>query len=410
MPQLVIDQGQTREGSAAGARAAAAFRRLEAWIDRTGWEGPDLCDVKATPLFMWLGDARHRVRGVWRIAGPVLAWEERNRALARRIFRAKTYIYPQALALLARGYLRRARETDDEALLDKARQCLGWLIDHPSRGYRGACWGQPYDWASRERIPAHTPRATVTSIVVHALLDAYEGTSESRYLEVAASAGEFYAHDLHHTVDDEGDLCFSYTACDRFRVHNANMVAAAALARIWRHDGGRQLLELSQRAARFTAKHQNADGSWYYWAPPDKLAYTIDNYHTGFVLEAYECIRECLGEEFAFGRELEAGLGFYGDRLFTRDGVPKLLPDATYPIDIQSCAQSIITFASLSGARPELLARARSIADWTLDHMCDASGYFYYRMDQDGRIDRTAYIRWAESWMLYALALVAGGD
>jgi hypothetical protein len=38
--------------------------------------------------------------------------------------------------------------------------------------------------------------------------------------------------------------------------------------------------------------------------------------------------------------------------------------------------------------------------------MFDNEGYFYYRFLKNGKIDKTPYIRWSESWMLRALSFV----
>ena len=161
------------------------------------------------------------------------------------------------------------------------------------------------------------------------------------------------------------------------------------------------------KAINFTMSHQNKDGSWYYWATPDKLIYNIDNYHTGFVLECLNICRRSLKEEYEYEEELRKGLKFYANNLFLNDGTPKIRHNSIYPIDIHSCSQGIITFYELADLEPKYLNMTKKIADWSIKNMQDKKGYFYYRIYKN-RVDKTPYIRWGKAWMLRALRYFSG--
>ena len=206
---------------------------------------------------------------------------------------------------------------------------------------------------------------------------------------------------------DEDRVCFSYTPIDNFHVHNANLWSASVLLRAFTYIGDRKCKEMGVKALNFTVSYQNEDGSWYYWAPPDELLYSIDNYHTGFILECLNIARRALRKEFMFEDELRKGLEFYVTNLFLEDGTPKMRPDSTYPIDIHSCAQAIITFSELSDFEPKYLDIGMKVAEWTVKNMQDTEGYFYYRMYRN-RTDKTPYIRWGQAWMLRALSYIVG--
>jgi hypothetical protein len=203
--------------------------------------------------------------------------------------------------------------------------------------------------------------------------------------------------------DKDGHICFSYTSIDNFHVHNANVVVAANLIRTWYHCKRQDLKDIGQRALDFTVKYQNNDGSWYYWAPPDTILGNIDNYHTGFILESMELIRKYLGKDFHYEKQMDLGLDFYINHFFENDVIPKLFHNCLYPIDIQSCAQSIITLVELSKSYSSLAEKPLKIADWTIKNMFDPNGYFYYRLYKNGYVDKTPYLRWAEAWMFRAL-------
>ena len=147
--------------------------------------------------------------------------------LSRTLYRIKPAYNAKAMALFARGYLNLYRASGKENYLDKARYCLTWLTENPSRGYSGYCWGYPFDWQSLIFIPRGTPSGVVTSQVAHAFIDAYEILHEKRYLDIAKSCCSFILHDLKKDIINSESLCFSYTPIDTYHVHNANLWAAS---------------------------------------------------------------------------------------------------------------------------------------------------------------------------------------
>jgi len=369
---------------------------LDKWVENNGWEGYDPYDIKETKLFLYFQKNRYTA-----FAADLIVSLFPN--LSRKIFRVKKRVIPKAMALFARGYLILYKKLEDKKYLNKALYCLNWLVNNPSKGYSGFCWGYPFDWQSRIFIPKGTPCSVVTSIAAHAFLDAYEILGDKKYLNIAESCCNFMINDLNIDKVDNDKICFSYTPIDNFHVHNANMWVASVLARVYKYTKNEKFKEMCLKATNFTVSYQNEDGSWYYWAPPDKLAYRIDNYHTGFVLECLNIIRRELGDEFKYEEELRNGLKFYKENLFLDDGTPKMTNKRIYPIDIHSCAQAIITFYELSDFEPKYLSMAEKVAKWTIKHMQDEKGYFYYRIYKYF-VDKTPYIRWGQAWMLRALS------
>jgi len=321
----------------------------------------------------------------------------------RRLFRIRKQVNAKAMALFARAYLNLHRETMNENYLRKALDCLDWLIENRSRGFSGYCWGYPFDWQSRIMIPKGTPSVVVTSIAAHAFLDAWEVLERNVYLDIARSCCDFMVNDLN--IDQvNGRVCFSYTPLDHFHVHNANSFAASTLLRTYGFLQEEQYRDLGIEAMNFTVCHQNEDGSWYYWAPPDRLLCSIDNYHSGFILECLNVCRRILKADFVVADELRKGLEYYAHNLFLGDGTPKMNHNSIYPIDIHSCAQGLITFCELADFEPKCLNLAGKVAEWTIKNMQNAEGFFHYRIHRGGRVDKTPYIRWGQAWMLRALS------
>lgn len=380
------------------------FLSLNEWIK----ENPmsyDLLDIKTEPIFLKIIQLSQSSRITKILTAPLLIVSDKYKNLFRILFKTQKKRYAQAEALIARSYLAYYKYTGEQEYLNSGLQKLEWLAENTAIK-DNFCWGQPYDWYSRQLIPKNTPRATVSTQTANAFLDAYKLTKEIKWLKIAIEACEFFISDFNWDRDNDGDICFSYTTLDRYHIHNANMLIAATLIRTWYFTSDDKFKEFGLKAMQFTLKHQNKDGSWYYWAPPDKIIYKIDHYHTGFVLESLVIIERCLGQEFCAHDKLEKGVKYYLENLFENKYLPRFTNKSTFPIDIQSCAQAIITLTELSDLQPELIDKARGVANWSIQNMYDKKGFFYYRMNKNKKTDKTPYMRWAESWMLRALTFL----
>lgn len=380
------------------------FNDLENWIEKNPLSY-DLLDIKNQKIFHQIIKLSQKSWFLKVATAPFIILSERKTNLLRKLFSVKKQEFAQSQTLIARAFFAQYKNTGNQDYLSKAINKLEWLIAHRSPKSKHFGWGQPYDWYSRMLIPAHTPRATVSTQVANTFLDAYEITKEKKYLDIVVDICHLFINDFNWDEDDQGDVCFSYTTCDHYHIHNANMLVSSVLIRTWAHTKNDKFKDFGLRSMAFTIKHQNQDGSWFYWAPPDKVMGKIDNYHTGFVLESLEVNRKYLGSEFQFVEQMKLGLSYYIENLF--DGpIPKLTNKSKYPIDIQSCAQAIMTFAELKDFDNSLMRRAKDIAEWTISNMHDEDGFFYYRIFKNGKIDKTPYIRWSESWMLRALTFL----
>ncbi len=380
----------------------AHFDNLYEWIKHNDFMSHDVCDVTATPLFIWLQNINQKYRYGKYIFFPFYYMSKRYPGTLRIALGISKREYAQSYALICTALLSFQKRTGEGKYNNEVHDMLSWLSENHSGDEDYMSWGQPYDWYSRKKIPAHTPRTTVTTQVGHAFLDAYEYFHQDRYLEYAMKAGSFMVEKMPWDKDAEGAVCFPYTSIDQYHIHNANVLAAALLLRLDAVRKNDQFREMAYQAFSFTAKHQNADGSWYYWAPPDRILGVIDHYHTGFVLESYKLASDLWKGDFPFRENLEKGLSFYEKHLFTNDLIPKMTSESLYPVDIQSCAQAIITLGICLPDSHEKIHKLQKLYSWIQDHLYNADqGYYYYRLYKNRR-DTTPYLRWAESWMLRA--------
>jgi rhamnogalacturonyl hydrolase YesR len=313
--------------------------------------------------------------------------------------------YPQGIAMVIRGLVALYKKNHALGDLDEAVKLGNWLIENKSPLSIHAGWGQPFDWQSRSLVfPKNLPRATVTSQVMHALLDLFDVTNNQEFLDTAVDAAYLFKNEFNYSSDTNGNHCISYTTLDQYHIHNASMLAAGAIIRAMSYQRNNELIDFAMKAAKFTASHQNDDGSFYYWAPPDQLNYMIDNYHTGFVLEGFWNVIK-YGDDQEFKKVYDVGMKYYYEELFT-DNIPKLTKHKTYPIDIQSCAQSIISF-SVDVENKRYFRLAHEVAQFTNENMfLNKNSHFAYKLFEIGRLDESYYIRWGDAWMIRALALI----
>jgi hypothetical protein len=373
-----------------------AVARLDRWITNSGWLGYDPFDGLSAPL------ARRLTLEV-----PVL-----RIALQQSVRRLPVNIRPalgvtkkrsnQAMVYFAAGYLRLYVFSGRDDYLEKARYCLADLQAHASPQCAGYAWGWMFDYQSRGHyLPQGVPTVVWTSFVGQSFVDAYELLGDQAYLDVARGACEFILRDLPRRQVTPRSLVISYVPTQRLEIHNSNMLAAYLLARVHQHTGEAELAEVARQAVRYTVDHQRPDGSWYYGE--GRRWRWVDGYHTGFVLDCLYQTMQATGDD-EYRPHLLRGMDMYRSRLF--DGrMPKHYTTATYPIDIQSVAQAIQTFALIPSEFHGDRAWAEQVAGWAIEHMQDPSGYFYFRRHRR-LTDKTAFLHWGQATMLAALSLL----
>jgi hypothetical protein len=316
---------------------------------------------------------------------------------------------PKGLALFLMAFLKLRKlgllESDDliqlmiQKLIDLRSPTNPINPTNPSNHY--FCWGYSFPWQTRTIVvPRFAPNLVCTTFVANALLDAYEVGGESSCLDMATSAAEYILNELYWT-EGESKASYSYPVpSSRGRVHNANFLGAALLCRVYKHCGGQKFLDSALKVARYSASQEQDDGSWHYGEHPTQR--WIDNFHTSYNLCALKSIGRDAGTS-EFQSNIQRGFEFYRNHFFREDGAPKYFHDRTYPIDIHSVAQSIITLTAFKELDENSLGLAQTVFRWTMENMWDEQGFFYYRVLSLLKV-KISYMRWSQAWMLLALS------
>lgn len=342
--------------------------------------------------------------GKW---GPVLAIQiqKRNPVNVRSLLKVEKGINPKAMGLFLYAYSQLYELEKNEYYLEKARYLFRMIKETMSKGYSGACWGYNFDWASPGKyLPAYTPSVVVTAFVARGLFKYYLATQDAEAYSLLTSSSEFVLTDLPRTETKDG-ICISYTPVKKDCCYNASLLGAELLARVYALTNEEKLRTTALQAADFVLAHQYDDGHWKYSIDlrTGKERHQVD-FHQGFVLD-------CLKDVIHYTREhndvyrnaLLKGAYFYKNEQFTEHGRSMWRLPSRWPVDIHHQAQGIITFSKLASLDESFLHFSEKIARWTVTHMQDKSGYFYYRK---GRLwtNKIAYMRWAQAWMIKALS------
>ena len=122
-----------------------------------------------------------------------------------------------------------------------------------------------------------------TVFVANAFLDYFDKTGEEEHLTIAMARCDFI---LEHLIlfEEEDTLCFGYIPGEKARVHNASVLGAALLGRVFAYKKEEEFLEKSRKAMAYAIKALRRDYSWPYGERHHHQF--VDNFHTGFNLVA----------------------------------------------------------------------------------------------------------------------------
>ena len=304
---------------------------------------------------------------------------------------------PKGLGLFLSGYAKLYAIEKNPRYLEKIDYLLSLLRRLRSKGYSGNCWGYNFDWQSKIVYrPRFTPTVVNTSFIGHALLDTFEITKKDGALEMALAIKDFVLKDLNRKK--EGDVfCFSYTPIDHDYVHNANILGASLLIRLYKFTADKVLRQTALGSLGYCIKHQREDGAWKF-AETDRQQW-VDSFHTGFILESIRHFLN-LGEVLEFQENYRGGVSYYAKNFFLEDGTPKYYHDKIYPIDIHSPAEAVYFF---SGEGEKYQYLTENIMKWMINNLWSKNGYFYFRKTSY-LTNKISYMRWAQAWGVRALS------
>jgi len=378
-----------------------SFDKLDNWLIKNNWKGYDPFDGLNARISRILTLDNHYLR---------IALQQTVRRLPinlRPLLGIEMESSSKGMGFCAMAYAKMYRLTEEVEYLQKMKICLNWLIDNYNKNYHGYSWGNHFSYESRGgQIPKEVPTIVWTAWIGNAFMDAYEITNEEIYFEIAKGVAEFIVLDIGRYEDEDGSICFMYRPGNKNSgkaiacVHNANVLGAWILSRVYQYTKNEEYFELARRSINYTMKYQRPQGGWWYGEP--KKFQWEDNFHTGYNLESIYGYIKSTGD-ISHETKLKKAFNYYINTFFGADGTPRYYNYKTFPIDIQCASQGIQTLVNLSEYNDRALELAQRVALWTINNMQDEKGYFYFRK-YPYIINKTPMFHWGQSTMLSALA------
>ena len=374
-----------------------SFNQLKAYCIKVKFKGYDPYDGLTSRFFNSIPvlSSNRLIRLAW------IQFFKRSPINFRSLVMVKKDYNPKGMGLFLAGYCNLYQHDPSSENSNKINFFANKLLELKTSGYSGACWGYNFDWQARAFFqPKYTPTIVASTFVAHALLDAYQITKDGELVKAARSTCDFILKDLYRTYDTKGNFSFSYSPLDKSVVFNASLLGSRLLARVYSFTGEEELKTEAKKSIDFCCDYQKADGSWVYGTLP--FHQWIDNFHTGYNLECIADYIKFTGDK-SYENQVARGFDYYINTFFTKDGIPKYYNNSTYPIDIHAPAQMVITLIKLQKIEEHKQLLDKTLI-WTIKNMqSKKEGFFYYQINKYFS-SKIPYIRWAQSWMFYALS------
>ena len=379
----------------------ASLLKLEDFIRNKGYAGIDPYDALNSNIFKFI-----RNKYINLIATQILVYSPIN---IRPELGIREERNPKALGIILQAYcnMYKADLISIERFEHIYKELVDFLLENYSKGYSGFCWGYNFDWQDITRFSNKgLPSVVITSYIGNAFLDLFEIILDNKYLEIAKSCCDFILNDVNINKFDD-DICFSYTPADKLVIHNANLLGASFMSRVYSITKDARLFDYSKKAIDFSISQQKDNGSWAYSLNlnDNKERYQID-FHQGFNLDSLcNFIKYAKPREDKYKNSLLKGAEFYLVNQFDNDGRSKWRWPKRWPIDIHHQAQGIITFSKIFEIYREerYIEAAGKIAAWTIKNMQGNEGDFYYQK-WPLFTNKISYMRWGQAWMILALS------
>ncbi len=310
----------------------------------------------------------------------------------------KGIIHPKALGLAISSNSYLYKETSRDYLIEENDKLIKMLKKCRSENEVNYCWGHPFSWGDRPRYPKNIPLVCVTAPIGHWILDFINISGRMEYYEICCSIAENLLEEKKwHNLDSSHSSIF-YSDIEKNYTYNGAALVSSFLYRMNQIETNSKWIEKANNLINFIIDEQNLDGSWYYSIEmkEKKDKTTIDNRHTGYILEHLAIINS-ISPTAKLKQKIDKGSEYYIDNLFDEDK-PKWSPYQTYPIDIHDVAQAIITLLEI-----EESSRAQSILNFSIEKMFDGKNQFYYKYFKNGRVNKSVFIRWGQAWMYNAI-------
>jgi len=385
-------------------RVSRVLDRFTAWLNRFGETSWDHQSFFAGPVGGRAKSLYYRSRSLGTAAVAPMIFCEAFLPSARRLFHHPIR-FPIADAHYAMGFGFLYEATENSADLEKAIHFLKELKTSRCPGFKGYCWGYPFNWVWRGGvIKEQTPLITTTPYVYEAFLQVCELDPRDEWKLILESIARHARIDIKDFRTSETASSCSYAPFGEGGVINAAAYRAFLLTSASRVFSNDDYWRIAERNLNFVLENQNRDGSWYY--AMDGVRDFIDHFHTCFVMKALAKIHTLTGHEGCL-KALLKGIKYYLKNLFDEDGLPKPFSKAprltVYKRELYDCAECINLCLLLRDRFPQLETTLETVVKGILKDWIKPDGSFRSRRLHLGW-DNVPMHRWGQAQMFRSLA------
>ncbi len=374
------------------------FVKMYEWVKRENYQGYDPYDWGISPMAKKLPYHLNLAMSQLNLYSPINL---------RKIFKIEKGTSNKSLALFAQAYLRYYEVTQDVKSLNETHTALS-LLEKNAIKDNGIGWASYYFPFIRKKHTLLPQQVDIiaTSEALKAYSLEYYISKDEKYKEMAEDIVRLIFSKFIGEYKDYKYIKYFPHERDKM-VFNVSGLVLSAFSEYLNYVGGREdIIELGNELVKFLIAYQSDDGVWpySYFIKDNRFHYQID-YHQGFILDGLVNFCSFIKGEEKCMEAIEKGVKYYKKRQFNPAGFSYYRIPRKYPIDIHNQAQGIITFSNLYEklGHKEYLVFAEKIMEWTIRNMWSPEGYFYSHK-WPIFINKIPYIRWAQAWMMVALA------
>jgi hypothetical protein len=399
--------------------------RFVSWLDVTGYESFDPYDLWGTAYGKWARRLYYS-KSLWGLPfiAPMVLSEVFFPGIRGLFVRKGRYATADAQLILgflnlceskeviadspkaARDFAGSRDSSQWSLWLGRAEELSRDLLLQSIPGYRGHCWGYPFDWQNVNGLmPRHTPHITATPYCFEAFLKLSDATNNSQYLDIARSIATFVSEDLNETPTGDNASAGSYTPYDNSKVVNASAYRTYVLFEAARRFNDKRFEEKGWRNLRFILESQLPNGAWLYAIDNPREAF-IDHFHTCFVLKNLHKANAYLRDS-RVTCSIRKGYDYYRTALFDAQNLPRSY--AIRPrlqlvrLEMYNVAEAIGLGALLRTEIPEAYELAHELARVVRERFQLSAGPFVTRVHFAGVKHCLPFLRWPQAQMFLAL-------
>jgi hypothetical protein len=282
------------------------------------------------------------------------------------------------------------------------------LLSDRLQGYRGTCWGLPFEYADRHIRRRNNVGDIVATAYAHEALYHYSLQKEDQNTRnILLDTPKFIIEDLGIEKRNFG-YSISYTTQKKNEVFNAICLASDIFIRTYYIDKNETYLEYAEGLLDYVVSFQEENGVFPYSNNNGILKYQTD-FHQLYIINSLAMHQDMTGSN-KYGSSIRKALEYYINNQIFNNGFIRWRYPTKYPVDIHNQAAAIYYLSKLKTNYQIQDKLIRNIVNSTIDNFyINEKKYFAYQK-YPFLTNKVPYIRWSQAWMLLALSQYLKSD